>query len=146
MQPPTQLVIFGASGDLTRRKLVPALARLVAEGQLKGECSVVGVARRPKTDEEFRHELAEALDVGDRSAFHTLAPRVHYHQGDAKERHSLHSGSRRFSVGEGTMDRVWTGSRLFTPFLRLGARRTLPLRIHCTHTRFRFTVPLSSIV
>ena len=54
MTPPAQIVIFGASGDLTRRKLVPALARLASEAGGKREFSVVGVARRPKTDDAFR--------------------------------------------------------------------------------------------
>jgi glucose-6-phosphate 1-dehydrogenase len=89
MPSPLQLVIFGASGDLTRRKLVPALTRLDAEGHLKREFSVIGVARRPKSDEEFRRELVEALDAEDRGAFETLAPRIHYHQGDAKDSASL---------------------------------------------------------
>ncbi len=84
-----QIVIFGASGDLARRKLIPALTRLHAEGHLESEFAVVGVARRPKSDEEFRQELAEALDPEDRSAFEALAPRIHYHQGDAKDGASL---------------------------------------------------------
>src|SRR3954451_14120958 len=52
--PPCVLVIFGASGDLTARKLVPALERLAAYGALPDEVALVGVARTPMTDEEFR--------------------------------------------------------------------------------------------
>jgi len=52
--PPCVLVVFGASGDLTSRKLVPALATLAANRQLSGRFSMVGVARTPMSDEEFR--------------------------------------------------------------------------------------------
>ncbi|MEX0800266.1 MAG: glucose-6-phosphate dehydrogenase [Dehalococcoidia bacterium] len=58
---PSTLVIFGASGDLTHRKLVPALYDLAREGLLPGGFSVVGFARRPKTDEQFRDEMREAI-------------------------------------------------------------------------------------
>ena len=51
--PPCVLVIFGASGDLTARKLLPALARLAGYGALPPEVALVGVARTPMTDDEF---------------------------------------------------------------------------------------------
>ena len=53
------LIIFGATGDLTHRKLIPALYNLAAEGSLPPNLNVVGVARREKTDEQFRAELEE---------------------------------------------------------------------------------------
>ena len=55
------VVIFGASGDLTRRKLVPALYNLAWGRLLPGGFAVVGVARREKTDESFRAELKQAV-------------------------------------------------------------------------------------
>jgi glucose-6-phosphate 1-dehydrogenase len=55
------VVIFGASGDLTRRKLVPALYNLAWSRSLPGGFAVLGVARRDKTDESFRSELKEAV-------------------------------------------------------------------------------------
>jgi glucose-6-phosphate 1-dehydrogenase len=51
--PPCVLVIFGASGDLTARKLLPALSQLAGYGALPPEVTLVGVARTPMTDEEF---------------------------------------------------------------------------------------------
>ena len=51
--PPCCLVIFGASGDLTARKLLPALEQLAAYGALPPEVALIGVARTPMTDEEF---------------------------------------------------------------------------------------------
>ncbi len=56
---PCVMVIFGASGDLTRRKLIPALYNLASQGLLSREFAVVGVARNPMTTEEARHKLTE---------------------------------------------------------------------------------------
>ncbi|MGA0110901.1 MAG: glucose-6-phosphate dehydrogenase, partial [Chthoniobacterales bacterium] len=57
---PCALVIFGATGDLTRRKLIPALYNLAADGNLPSGLAVVCFARRDKTNEGFRAELGEA--------------------------------------------------------------------------------------
>ena len=54
------IVIFGASGDLTARKLVPALYHLSKNGYLSAKTAIVGVARREKSDESFRAEMREA--------------------------------------------------------------------------------------
>jgi glucose-6-phosphate 1-dehydrogenase len=64
---PCVLVIFGATGDLTHRKLFPALYRLAERGLLPPYFAVVGFARRPKTDQEFRTEMRKAVGdaVGD---------------------------------------------------------------------------------
>ncbi|QPN65490.1 glucose-6-phosphate dehydrogenase [Synechococcus sp. CBW1006] len=59
--PPQCLVIFGASGDLTHRKLIPALFELFRQRRLPSEFAVLGCARRPWSDEEFRSRMAEAL-------------------------------------------------------------------------------------
>lgn len=55
------MVIFGATGDLTARKLIPALYNLAREGQLPSHFGCVGFARRAKTNEEFRQEMYEAV-------------------------------------------------------------------------------------
>ncbi len=60
MPEPNTFVIFGASGDLTRRKLMPALFRLHQQHMLPPGFSVIGVARRPLTDEDFRSQMREA--------------------------------------------------------------------------------------
>jgi glucose-6-phosphate 1-dehydrogenase len=59
---PTALVIFGASGDLTRRKLLPALYHLSRNQRLPARFGVIGVARSPMTDEEFRQQLHASLE------------------------------------------------------------------------------------
>src|ERR1051326_5344844 len=56
---PCSLVIFGATGDLTHRKLVPALYNLAADGELPPAVTVIGFARREKSDDDFRSEMEE---------------------------------------------------------------------------------------
>ena len=59
---PCAVVIFGASGDLTKRKLFPALHNLQAEGVLPKETSVVGTARTKYSDDDFAAEMRKAID------------------------------------------------------------------------------------
>jgi glucose-6-phosphate 1-dehydrogenase len=59
--PPCAMVIFGASGDLTARMLLPALAHLVRERALPEGFFIVGVARTPMNDEEFRAAMERAV-------------------------------------------------------------------------------------
>ena len=59
---PCTIVIFGASGDLTARKLIPAFYHLCKEKQMPSAFRIVGFARREKTDESWRNELRAALD------------------------------------------------------------------------------------
>ena len=54
---PCSVVIFGASGDLTGRKLIPALYNIAADGELPPTLKVVGFARREKSHDSFRAEL-----------------------------------------------------------------------------------------
>ena len=56
------VVIFGASGDLTRRKLMPALYNLAMSHVLPGNFAVVGVARRDRSQDQFRKEMRDAVD------------------------------------------------------------------------------------
>ena len=81
---PCSLVIFGASGDLTKRKLVPALMGLAKDGLLPNAFSVVGFARRPWGDDEFRAELRDGVAQFGRSetvaSFDRRADAFSYHQ------------------------------------------------------------------
>jgi glucose-6-phosphate 1-dehydrogenase len=85
---PCVLVIFGATGDLTHRKLVPALYNLAHEGQLPAGFAIVGFARRPKTEAEFRAELLAGVEKFSRftpintAVWDALARGVFYHQAD----------------------------------------------------------------
>jgi len=84
---PCTVVIFGASGDLTQRKLVPALYNLRRDSLLPDGCALVGFARRAKTDEQFRDEMrAGVADHSrtpiDAATWDVFAANVRYHQSD----------------------------------------------------------------
>ena len=99
------IVIFGASGDLTRRKLIPSLFRLFRRGLLPEHFFILGCARAPLTDESFRAGIAAALGqtgpdflrhvfyaetaYDDAAAYHALASRLE----SLEERHK--TGGRR---------------------------------------------------
>src|SRR4051812_12604543 len=59
--PPTTLVIFGATGDLARRKLLPALYNLAHEGALPERFNLIGISRRDQSDEDFRNQARESI-------------------------------------------------------------------------------------
>jgi len=59
--PPTSVVIFGASGDLTKRKLVPALYSLHTKDRLQEKINIVGFSRRPFSHDEFRQLLLSGM-------------------------------------------------------------------------------------
>ena len=84
------IVIFGASGDLTSRKLIPALYRLARSGDLPAGTRIVGFSRTPLTDEAWRVALLESTrrhaDDFDVAAWHSFASSIHYHQGDVASR------------------------------------------------------------
>jgi glucose-6-phosphate 1-dehydrogenase len=79
--PPTVLVIFGASGDLTARRLLPALYNLAADNLLPADFHLIGFGRSPLPDDDFRRTAAAAVrefsrrvpvgDIWDRIAAHT---------------------------------------------------------------------------
>lgn len=90
---PCVITIFGATGDLTHRKLLPAIYNLTRDGLLPEGTAVVGFARRPKTDEEFRNEIREAIAKFSRTkpiddaVWSKIARNLYYHQstfGDAE--------------------------------------------------------------
>ncbi len=82
------MVIFGASGDLTHRKLIPALYNLAVDGLLPKDFAVIGFARKPKTNEEFRNEMTEAVKQFsrtkpiDEALWERFSSTLYYHQGD----------------------------------------------------------------
>src|SRR3954471_23923483 len=78
VSPPCVLVIFGASGDLTARKLLPALERLAAYGALPEEVALVGGARTPMTDEEFGAYCREKVSRAGNQRWEELAKTARY--------------------------------------------------------------------
>src|SRR5947209_1908203 len=82
---PCSVVIFGATGDLTHRKLLPALYNLAADGELPPAVAVIGFARREKTDDDFRKEMEEATRKFSRQTvrdeiWKTFSQSIFYHQ------------------------------------------------------------------
>jgi glucose-6-phosphate 1-dehydrogenase len=85
-QLPTTIVIFGASGDLTQRKLIPALYNSLRKGRLPRQTRIVGFARRPWDDDAFREPLHKGVQEFsghyDADLWQDFAPMLHYFQGD----------------------------------------------------------------
>ena len=84
---PTSIVIFGASGDLTRRKLIPALFELHEGGRLPAGARIIGYARRPYDDESFRELVEEGVraardDEFEEAHWAEFSASLHYFQGD----------------------------------------------------------------
>jgi len=65
--PPCIVAVFGATGNLNARKIAPALYNLAAAGLLDPNTVVLGVARRDRTDEQFRNEMRQAIETFSRS-------------------------------------------------------------------------------
>ncbi len=83
---PCVMVIFGVTGDLTRRKLLPALYNLASQGLLSREFAVVGIGRTPMTTEEARKKLSEdfkkfATGPVDQDLWEWFERRLHYISG-----------------------------------------------------------------
>jgi glucose-6-phosphate 1-dehydrogenase len=81
------IVIFGASGDLTSRKLIPALYRLFARKRLPADTRIVGVSRSPFSSEEWRVQLRQTSEQFLKKSFDAetwaqFAGNIYYHPGD----------------------------------------------------------------
>jgi len=93
---PCMVVIFGATGDLAHRKILPALYNLRRAGLLPQEAGVLGFSRRPLTDEQYRRDMHEAVKKFSRNPVETalwedFAEGIHYQQGDFADSASYHS-------------------------------------------------------
>jgi glucose-6-phosphate 1-dehydrogenase len=116
MPQPCTVVIFGASGDLTYRKLIPALYNIAADGDLPAALSVVGFARREKTDEGFRDELREAVGKFSRQGINgelweSFEERVFYHRSEFSDLQGYEKLAERLDQLD--KDRNTQGNRLF---------------------------------
>src|SRR6201987_4017435 len=113
---PCVIVIFGATGDLTHRKLIPALYNLAADGELPPAVAIIGFARRPKSDDDFRKEMEEATGNFSRQPvrdeiWETFSQSPSYHQsefGDEAGYKSLGERLEKIDSERGTR-----GNRLF---------------------------------
>ena len=113
---PCTIVIFGATGDLTHRKLIPALYNLAADGELPPAVAVIGFARRPKSDDEFRKEMEEATRKFSRQTvrdeiWKTFAQSISYHQSEFGDEAGYKSLAERLEKIDN--ERGTRGNRLF---------------------------------
>lgn len=145
--PPTAVVIFGASGDLTARKLIPAVYNLAADNLLPADFHLVGYGRKEIPHEEFRGLAAEAIkefsrrelqdDVWGRVAEHTTYVAGGYDDAAAFERLAQHLAEIEKKVGRDVqlLFYISTPPSVFAPILlNLGkcglARKHLGQRHH----------------
>src|SRR5438445_11945813 len=87
---PCAVVIFGASGDLTQRKLLPALVNLARDNLLPRDFAVIGLARRPMSDQDFRRKMGESFHDNDDKQndprlWQNLESRLFYLSGDLQQ-------------------------------------------------------------
>jgi glucose-6-phosphate 1-dehydrogenase len=102
----SDLVIFGASGDLAARKLVPSLYRLARKGRLPAGLRVVGAARSPFSDDAYREKMKEAVRAHaardwDEAGWGEFARRLFYVPADAAKPGGLHGLRDWLGRGEG---------------------------------------------
>src|SRR4030088_1754136 len=104
---PAAMVIFGASGDLTARKLMPALYNLALNRYLPSGFSVIGVADTALTEDEFRAHMEQAVQKFsrtqpvDRAVWQSLAEGISYVRMPVADE----SGYGRLAAGVGGLDR-----------------------------------------
>ena len=116
MPDPCSVVIFGATGDLTHRKLIPALYNLAADGALPPAINVLGFARRDKTDDAFRKELEEASRKFSRQSINdelwsSFGANIGYHRSEFDNAAGYASLAKRLDELDAT--RGTRGNRLF---------------------------------
>src|ERR1700740_1679667 len=122
------LIIFGASGDLTKRKLIPGLYNLACEGCMNPQFEVLGIGRTPMSSEEFRKKSGEAAakskDTRDfsESGWKDFEARLHYTVGDINDPHFYALAGPIIdglgAVGLNRRDEGWTRIVLEKPFGR----------------------------
>ena len=89
--PPCAIVIFGANGDLTKRKLLPALYRLAYERRIPQNFAMVGNSRTPMSDQDFRQKMKESVQKFienspfDESVWESFEQTLYYVSGDLKD-------------------------------------------------------------
>jgi glucose-6-phosphate 1-dehydrogenase len=114
---PAAFVLFGATGDLAHRKVIPALYQLWRTHLLPHEFTLVAVGRRPYTDDAFRAELKASLDrysrvlPVDQDTWDDLASRIMYHRGDFGDAAAFEALAERLDVMDA--ERGTRGNRLF---------------------------------
>jgi len=112
IEEPVTFVILGATGDLTRRKLMPALYTLFKDGVLTDKFTIIGFARREHTDETFCKLMSDALREHsripvDEESLAKFCSHLHYHKADITDIETYRSLEQRFH------DEALPANRLF---------------------------------
>ena len=128
---PCSVVIFGATGDLTHRKLLPALYNLAADGELPPAVTVIGFARREKSDADFRREMEEAVRKFSRQTvrdeiWKNFSQSIFYHQSDFNDEAGFKSLAERLDKID--KERGTRGNRLF--YFAVGPDQFEPILKH----------------
>ena len=102
---PTVLVIFGAGGDLTWRKLIPAIYHLSQDGWLDDRCAVIGIDRKDMSDDAYRASLRDKLPESSRTKFdqekwNTFAQHITYMNADFSNADTYKQLGERFAAFE----------------------------------------------
>jgi glucose-6-phosphate 1-dehydrogenase len=103
----TTIVIFGASGDLTGRKLIPALYSNFRKGRLPDDFSIIGFSRHPYSDDAFRQKMKEALlefspsEFGEKE-WNTFGRSLLYQRGDIDRVEDFHALAKRIAAISGS--------------------------------------------
>jgi glucose-6-phosphate 1-dehydrogenase len=129
---PCAVVIFGASGDLTKRKLIPALYSLMRQNLLPSNFYILGAARTEMSDDDFRSAMREAVqefsDEGsdDETLWQNFAKRLHYAAVSPDQPATGEKLSRRldqmdgeWATGKNRLFYLATPPSSFSPFIRL---------------------------
>jgi len=141
--PPTVAVIFGASGDLTARKLVPAIFNLGLDNLLPGEFHLIGFGRKPITDEDFREMMDGAIDEYSRrplnkEIWERVRQNMSYHAGGYDEAGAFDSLAEKINQIEKDLGRdmqrmfyVSTPPAVFEPIIKnLGSSGMAKVHVH----------------
>lgn len=92
----TLIYIFGATGDLAKRKLFPAIYSMIKEGKLNKKFAVIGLARRPKTNETFREDVRQSIqefarhDIEQENEWQEFAKHFHYMSLNINDENAFH--------------------------------------------------------
>jgi glucose-6-phosphate 1-dehydrogenase len=141
--PPTVVVIFGASGDLTTRKLAPAIFNLGLDNLLPGEFHLIGYGRKPIEDDAFRGMMDEAIHEHSRrplnkDVWERVRQNMSYHAGDYDDAAAFESLAKKINKIEKDLGRdvqrlfyISTPPSVFEPIIKnLGSSGMAQAHVH----------------
>ena len=144
--PPTVMVIFGASGDLAARKLIPAIFNLGVDNLLPGDFHLIGYGRRKMSDADFRAEMDAAIELHSRrpldpAIWERVREAMSYQQGGYDDAQAFEALAKRIAEIESTLGRevqrlfyISTPPSVFEPIIEnLGRSGLAKAHLHTPH-------------